>query len=182
MAPQTRHSDSHPEFSLRLGRGPRGNSLAASMIRMASSSVYRFLGVTPDILAYQNAVVTQVVLSSCMLICMNPNAQRTQPLVFTPDDRDEPARLVYPDDGDVSLITSQFPPGFFTYSESAGCAFFDAVRSTDVIQALLIDWPYVDVTTGPFITRPTRSTTIKRPAGVRPRGAMSYGPAIPMAA
>lgn len=92
-----------------------------------------------------------------------------------------PAELYWPADSDPNLIVSQFPPGFFTWSDRKNCATFDAHRSTDVLNACHKDFSEVDMSYGRSIVEKESSTTIKRSAGSRPKGWQTMGPRVPMA-
>ncbi|MEU5218506.1 hypothetical protein AB0G79_20225 [Streptomyces sp. NPDC020807] len=100
---------------------------------------------------------------------MTSTKQRAQPFVFLSTDQGVPGHLYYPEGADPALVVSQFPPGFFGFSETGGYATFDPGRSIDVITALHQDWPYVDVSYGKYEGEPTSSTTVKRPAGSLPK-------------
>ncbi|MFJ8209728.1 hypothetical protein [Streptomyces sp. NPDC096033] len=93
-----------------------------------------------------------------------------------------PARLYWPADSDPSLIVSQFPPGFFTWNEAAGCATFDAHRSTDVLNGAHQDFPEVGISYGPSVYERESSTGIKRSPSARPKNWRAMGPRVPMAA
>ncbi|MFF9982852.1 hypothetical protein [Streptomyces erythrochromogenes] len=110
---------------------------------------------------------------------MTPNSN---PLIFVNSHNpNAPAQLWYPEGVDPAGIVSRFPAGFFAWREELGCAEFSAVKSTEVMNALFLEWPYVRMAYGPHVNQPESSNEIKRPAGVRPRSVMAMGPRTPMA-
>ncbi|MEV0035220.1 hypothetical protein [Streptomyces sp. NPDC050804] len=103
----------------------------------------------------------------------------TQPHIFVPNHQNGvPARLHYPVEADPAPLVSQFPPGFFTYDDIAGCPTFAAHRVTDVVNALHKDWPRVDLSYGRYESEPESSTTVTRPKSARPKEWKSMGPRI----
>ncbi|MFE2305037.1 hypothetical protein [Streptomyces sp. NPDC059411] len=99
------------------------------------------------------------------------------PLIFVNSrDPHAPAQLFYPEGADPAGIVSGFPANFFVWDERNACATFPAVKSTEVMQALFLEWPYVGMSYGPHVTEPESSNEIKRPAGIRPRSVMVMGP------
>ncbi|GHI84138.1 hypothetical protein [Streptomyces xanthophaeus] len=102
--------------------------------------------------------------------------QRTQPLIFLSTDQHVPGHLHYPEDVAPADIVSRFPAGTFAWNELGSYAEFPAHMSAEVMQALHVTWPYVDISYGKHEGQPTSSNTVKRPASARPGSWQAMGP------